>query len=379
MNYVHNIMEKVYAKSGLGKWFNDESAGGKPGWDRYNTKGERVGECGDAKEGESYAACLSKQKAQKLGKEGIAAFVRRKRAAQKKAGRGKKGTSEKKGKKPIFVKTGVTSIKESYTNFITESINGLFNLEYPVIKANELFPCDVIINESGEIFEVDYIEQLNEKYLIGFVDQYGNELEETFTGDTLMGFIDNIEESIQPEFDEKIEIYEDDKKKVRLNKIMRGDVKKYKVYVKNDRGNVVKVNFGDPNMEIKRDDPDRRRNFRARHNCDNPGPRWKARYWACKTWSAKPVSAMLKEEIELLDEAKKNKPKNPKLWSSCISQAKSKFDVYPSAYANAWAAKCYKGKGGKWKKLSESFTNLDIFDSNKPYNPNLWGHLDNYK
>jgi len=379
MNYVHNIMEKVYAKSGLGKWFNDESAGGKPGWDRYNTKGERVGECGDAKEGESYAACLSKQKAQKLGKEGIAAFVRRKRAAQKKSGRGKKGTSEKKGKKPIFVKTGVTSIKESYTNFITESINGLFNLEYPVIKANELFPCDVIINESGEIFEVDYIEQLNEKYLIGFVDQYGNELEETFTGDTLMGFIDNIEESIQPEFDEKIEIYEDDKKKVRLNKIMRGDVKKYKVYVKNDRGNVVKVNFGDPNMEIKRDDPDRRRNFRARHNCDNPGPRWKARYWACKTWSAKPVSAMLKEEIELLDEAKKNKPKNPKLWSSCISQAKSKFDVYPSAYANAWAAKCYKGKGGKWKKLSESFTNLDIFDSNKPYNPNLWGHLDNYK
>ena len=379
MNYVHNIMEKVYAKSGLGKWFNDESAGGKPGWDRYNTKGERVGECGDAKEGESYAACLSKQKAQKLGKEGIAAFVRRKRAAQKKAGRGKKGTSEKKGKKPIFVKTGVTSIKESYTNFITESINGLFNLEYPVIKANELFPCDVIINESGEIFEVDYIEQLNEKYLIGFVDQYGNELEETFTGDTLMGFIDNIEESIQPEFDEKIELYEDDKKKVKLNKIMRGDVKKYKVYVKNDRGNVVKVNFGDPNMEIKRDDPDRRRNFRARHNCDNPGPRWKARYWACKTWSAKPVSAMLKEEIELLDEAKKNKPKNPKLWSSCISQAKSKFDVYPSAYANAWAAKCYKGKGGKWKKLSESFTNLDIFDSNKPYNPNLWGHLDNYK
>jgi hypothetical protein len=379
MDYIHSIMEKVYSKSGLGKWFNEESAGGKPGWDRYNTKGERIGECGDAKEGESYAACLSKQKAKKLGKEGIAAFVRRKRAAQKKAGRGEKGTSEKKGKKPIFVKTGVTSIKESYNNFITESPSGLFNLEYPPIKANELFPFDVVINESGEIFEVDCVEQLNENYLIQFIDQYGNELKETFTGDTLMGFIDNIEESIHPEFDEKIEIYEDDKKKVKLNKIMRGDVKKYKVYVKNDKGNVVKVNFGDPNMEIKRDDPDRRRNFRARHNCDNPGPRWKARYWACKTWSAKPVSAMLKEEIELLDEAQKNKPKNSKLWSSCISQAKSKFDVYPSAYANAWAAKCYKGKGGKWKKLSESFTNSNIFDSNKSYNPNLWGHLDNYK
>ena len=65
------ITEKVYSDSGLGKWFNKESAGGGPGWDRYNTKGERVGKCGDAKDGEPYAACLSKQKAQKLGKKKI--------------------------------------------------------------------------------------------------------------------------------------------------------------------------------------------------------------------------------------------------------------------------------------------------------------------
>jgi hypothetical protein len=62
-------------------------------------------------------------------------------------------------------------------------------------------------------------------------------------------------------------------RKVSLGKIMRGDVKKYKVHVKNDKGNVVKVNFGDPNMEIKRDNPRRRKNFRARHRCDNPGDR----------------------------------------------------------------------------------------------------------
>lgn len=73
-------------------------------------------------------------------------------------------------------------------------------------------------------------------------------------------------------------------RKVKLGKKMKGDVKKYKVYVRNDKGNVVKVNFGDPNMEIKRDDPERRKSFRARHNCDNPGPRWKPRYWACRTW-----------------------------------------------------------------------------------------------
>jgi len=61
--------------------------------------------------------------------------------------------------------------------------------------------------------------------------------------------------------------------------------KKFSVYVKNDKGNVVKVNFGDPNMKIKKNIPERRKSFRARHGCDkNPGPRWKARYWSCKAW-----------------------------------------------------------------------------------------------
>ena len=73
-------------------------------------------------------------------------------------------------------------------------------------------------------------------------------------------------------------------RKVKLNKPMRGDVKKSKVYVKNAKGNVVKVNFGDKNMKIKKSNPKRRKSFRARHNCDNPGPKWKARYWSCKAW-----------------------------------------------------------------------------------------------
>lgn len=73
-------------------------------------------------------------------------------------------------------------------------------------------------------------------------------------------------------------------RKVKLNKPMRGDVKKSKVYVKNAKGNVVKVNFGDPNMTIKKSNPARRKSFRARHNCKSPGPKWKARYWSCKAW-----------------------------------------------------------------------------------------------
>jgi hypothetical protein len=73
-------------------------------------------------------------------------------------------------------------------------------------------------------------------------------------------------------------------RKVTLNKPMAGDVKKSKVYVKNAKGNVVKVNFGDKDMKIKKSNPERRKSFRARHNCDNPGPKWKARYWSCKAW-----------------------------------------------------------------------------------------------
>ena len=74
-------------------------------------------------------------------------------------------------------------------------------------------------------------------------------------------------------------------RKVKLGKPMRGDVKKFKVYVKDPKtGNVKKVNFGDPNMRIKKSNPARRRSFRARHNCANPGPRTKARYWSCRKW-----------------------------------------------------------------------------------------------
>jgi hypothetical protein len=77
-------------------------------------------------------------------------------------------------------------------------------------------------------------------------------------------------------------------RKVKLNDPFRNSDgnSKFSVYVRNDKGNIVKVNFGDPNMEIKRDDPSRRKSFRARHNCDNPGPKWKARYWSCYQWRA---------------------------------------------------------------------------------------------
>ena len=96
-------------------------------------------------------------------------------------------------------------------------------------------------------------------------------------------------ESVKPlktsaSFSEVIKEAEYQGRKVELNKPMQGDTKKFKVYVKNDKGNVVKVNFGQKGMVIKKDNPGARKSFRARMNCDTPGPKWKARYWSCRKW-----------------------------------------------------------------------------------------------
>jgi hypothetical protein len=99
------------------------------------------------------------------------------------------------------------------------------------------------------------------------------------------------------------------KKTPKLNKITRtpGGPKKFKVHVRDpSTGNIKTVRFGDPNMEIKRDDPERRKNFRARHNCDNPGPKTKARYWSCKQWRGgskveddfKPMGELIRESLK---------------------------------------------------------------------------------
>ena len=102
-----------------------------------------------------------------------------------------------------------------------------------------------------------------------YEDEYTNEVDEPSEMET--------EDSYASEYQGR---------KVTLNKPFRtsNGPKKFAVYVKNESGNVVIVRFGDPNMTIKKNIPERRKSFRARHNCDNPGPKWKARYWACKSW-----------------------------------------------------------------------------------------------
>ena len=179
-------------------------------------------------------------------------------------------------------------------------------------------------------------------------------------------------------------------RKVTLNKPLRtsGASKKFGVYTKNEKGNVVLVRFGDPNMEIKRDDPERRKNFRSRHNCDNPGPKWKARYWSCRQWrGGKKVEA--DEEVEAKDaddpctegyEQYGMKMKNGRKVPNCIpikQKAEAAYDVCATcmtqdACAEAKSCKaeaaydsCPPGKemvDGKCKVVSVTL-DLDIDES----------------
>ena len=113
------------------------------------------------------------------------------------------------------------------------------------------------------------------------------EIAEGYCSECLIEAIQSCDD--KPEF---IEIIDDNNlteaeyqgRKVQLGKPMRGDVKKFKVYVKNAKGNVVKVNFGDPNMRIRKSNPARRRSFRARHRCHTAKDRTSARYWSCRKW-----------------------------------------------------------------------------------------------
>jgi len=123
-------------------------------------------------------------------------------------------------------------------------------------------------------------------------DQFDIEFDDTIIESTIVDVtvdgvivqVDETAEQLLTSLGCQLEEAEYQGRSVPLGKPMKGDVKKSKVYVKGPKGNVVKVNFGDKKMRIKKSIPGRRKSFRARHNCANPGPRWKARYWSCRAW-----------------------------------------------------------------------------------------------
>jgi hypothetical protein len=208
----------------LRKWFKQK-------WVNIGKKDKsgKHPECGTSGDKRGYAKCVPASKAASMSKKEKETATRRKRRAQNKAGRGGKA-SKGQGKKPIMVKTEARG-----TCWVGYKQVGMKK------KGNRMVPnC---VKEEVDIY-----------------------YEENGKGYGYRG------------------------RKVKLGKPMRGDVKKFKVYVKNPKGNVVKVNFGQGGgakggtMRIRKSNPAARRSFRARHNCDNPGPRHKARYWSCRKW-----------------------------------------------------------------------------------------------
>ena len=223
----------------LRKWFKQK-------WVNIGKKDKsgKHPECGTSGDKRGYAKCVPASKAASMSKKDKASATRRKRRAQNKAGRGGKA-SKGQGKKPIMTKTEARG-----TCWVGYKQVGMKK------KGNRIVPnC---VKENVEI----YYEENGKGY--GYTFEFITDK--------------NLQEA------------EYQGRKVKLGKPMRGDVKKFKVYVKNPKGNVIKVNFGQGGkakggtMRIRKSNPAARKSFRARHNCDNPGPRHKARYWSCRKW-----------------------------------------------------------------------------------------------
>ena len=135
---------------------------------------------------------------------------------------------------------------------------------------------DIVEIELGDTLVETYIEDITEDGVVVKLDETALKL--------IIDARKELLESKQGVAEDEIDEAKYQGREVPLNKPMAGDVKKSKVYVKKPNGKVVKVNFGDKKMRIKKSNPKRRKSFRARHRCENPGPKWKARYWSCRAW-----------------------------------------------------------------------------------------------
>ncbi len=172
------------------------------------------------------------------------------------------------------------------------------SLDESIFSEQEIYETQ----QGGTVYQIPLARELSEQE----ADEYANRLANYMFEQGYQDFdidisADGLEETDEITYDDVDDFHEDygvlwfndddvideaeyQGRKVKLGKPMAGDTKKFKVYVKNPKGNVVKVNFGQKGVKIKKSNPARRRSFRARHNCDNPGPRHKARYWSCRKW-----------------------------------------------------------------------------------------------
>ena len=179
------------------------------------------------------------------------------------------------------------------------------SLDESIFSEQEMYETD----QGGTVYQIPLARNLSEQE----ADEYANRLanymfEQGYEDFDIDISADELEESDEITYDDDDDFFEEygvmwyneddvideaeyQGRKVKLGKPMQGDTKKFKVYVKNPKGNIVKVNFGHGGssvkgkaMKIRKNNPGARKSFRARHNCDNPGPRTKARYWSCRKW-----------------------------------------------------------------------------------------------
>ena len=247
-------------------------------------------------DGKSYPKCRPSKKVSKetpktagsYSKKEKKAMTSQKRRAEKKdpkIGKGNKPTMTKFDEgmeNKIKVDFSIPNNVTLYPTLVNENIETSAALTYHVLAKKPLIES---VYKLGTDSFYELLEESKELYLSGELDLSDDDL--TFIYENEYGPIEQTDYEVTDLLNEA----EYQGRKVQLGKIMQGDVKKFKVYVKNTSGKVVKVNFGFGGksakgkvMKIKKNNPERRKSFRARHNCDNPGPRWKARYWACRTW-----------------------------------------------------------------------------------------------
>ena len=338
-------MENTMIHEDLRAWFGKGGKGGVGGggWDRYNSSGDRIGKCGDAKEGDPYSACLSKEKARKLGKAGRAAFVKRKRAAQKKAGDAKKGGERSKGQKPIKVKTEINEIGEAtskpYKYKVTYQDEEEIQYEF---TTDSKLRYQISIAHKG-------ITRTKTRLVVAFKPLTGNYDTITNKGEhfRIMATVVAAVKEYLATVPTAAEI------SFTPSKADEGDMRRanlYKAYIaKHLPGSKIDI-FSDGRYIVIL-------------------PKKKMKEIALRESSSNPYGHQeLEEQLNLFLE--KNAPTNPSKWAYYVSQAKKKFDVYPSAYANAWAAKQYKKAGGGWRKAKkESVLKLesDLLGVSKPY------------
>lgn len=311
----------------LRKWFGKGGEGGVGGggWDRYNTKGERIGKC--AREpGEPKPKCLSKEKAAKMSKDEIAASVKRKRREDPVADRPGKGG------KPVMSSNKIDEQSAQEYQKFDRRVTSAMAAKTPELKIK-------LLKLAGQAHPVKTAEEFMEACWKGY-KQVGMKKK----GKRM---VPNCVPE-ETELDEMIALAAPIARGVAaVSRIGQGiakvgqAVKKAGSKTKDTTSEVEKEAEKQPLGSKKVKTPDWKK------NAEKAGETAKS---AVRTTTSG-LAAMYAPREEYIME--KNVPTNPSLWSKAKAQARAKFDVYPSAYANGWAAKWYKSKGGGWKKSAK--------------------------